>query len=179
MTLPVRTIRSVDDAIVVLEELGASARLVTHGRLVAEAADVLLTKLRRLGVEVDEAWVRAGAVLHDAGKVQHSAELEGPGNNHEEAGEALLLSRGIDKKIAQCCVSHARWKTMECAFEELLVALADALWKGVRRPALEEKVIVHVAERLGWDRWTTFAGLDECFEQIADNGPERLLRSRC
>jgi hypothetical protein len=85
---------------------------------------------------------------------------------------------GYDPRIARCCVSHARWKTMECSLEEILVALADALWKGARRPVLEGRVIVEIAARLGWDRWTAFVELDECFEEIGDGGAERLLRSR-
>jgi len=178
MTAAARSIRSVEEAVALLKELGAPPRLVTHGRLVAEAADLLLTKLRKLGIAIDEPWVRAGAVLHDVGKIQHPAELDAPGAAHEEAGLALLLARGIDPRIARCCVSHAAWQKMECSLEEILVALADGLWKGVRRPVLEGRVIVEIAERSERDRWAAFVELDTCFEEIADDGPGRLLRSR-
>lgn len=66
---------------------------------------------------------------------------------------------------------------MECSLEELLVALADALWKGVRRPDLEEKVVELVAGRLGKSGWDVFVEMDSRFEEIADGGRERLGRS--
>ncbi len=40
---------------------------------------------------------------------------------------------------------------MECKFEELVVALADCLWKGKRNNELEHKVIAKVAEVLDRD----------------------------
>jgi hypothetical protein len=58
-----------------------------------------------------------------------------------------------------------------------LVALADTLWKGVRKPLLEQKVIDTIGARLGVDQWSLFVQLDSCFERIADGGSERLARS--
>lgn len=168
---------SVDDPRAVLEAIGAPPRLVLHGELVAEAAQSLLTTMHDLTLTLDEKWVLAGARLHDAGKVLHPEELDAAGASHEEAGQALLLAHGVDPKIARCCVSHARWRTMDCAFEELLVALADSLWKGVRRTELESKVIDEVVRRGKGDRWTLFVELDSAFERIADEGPSRLSRS--
>jgi len=177
MSPPTRRIATLDDARAVLEELGAPQRLITHGHLVAEAANALLAACRALDIEVDRALVQAGAMLHDAGKSLHRAELEGPGALHEEEGQRLLLARGVDDRVARCCVSHARWATLECSFEELLVALSDKLWKGVRVPALEMKVIDAAAARLNADRWSIFVGLDSAFEMIANEGPARLARS--
>jgi hypothetical protein len=162
----------VQDAREVLEAIGAPPRLRVHGALVLEAADALLSTLRQLNVTIDADWVRAGAMLHDAGKTLHPSELDGPGSLHEEAGETLLLSHGVDPRIARCCVSHARWRE-DCALEELVVALADKLWKGVRVPDLEMRVI----DRIG-DRWKNFVALDSAFEAIANEGPKRLARSQ-
>lgn len=172
-----RRIATVDDARALLEEIGAPVRLVTHGLLVAEAAEALLVKMRELGIEVDASLVRAGAVLHDAGKSVHPSELGAPGAMHEEEGQRLLLARGVDPALARCCVSHARWNVLPCSLEELLVALADKLWKGVRVEELETKAIDAVVERSGGDRWSLFVDLDTCFEAIANEGPARLARS--
>jgi putative nucleotidyltransferase with HDIG domain len=160
-----------------LRDLGAPRRLVTHGALVCEAADEILAVMRRLNAPLDEEWVRAGAWLHDAGKTIHTGELSQPGHEHERAGEKLLSSRGVDARIAQCCVSHANW-TPESALEELLVALADKLWKGVRHEALEALVCDVVSRKLERERWSVFVELDACFERVADAGDERLRRSR-
>jgi putative nucleotidyltransferase with HDIG domain len=172
-----RRIEAVEDAEALLVEVGAPERLIMHGRLVLEAADELLARTKRLGLAVDVRLVRAGAVLHDVGKTLHPDELQASGARHEEAGERLLLERGIEPEVAGCCVSHARWDAMPCSPEELLVALADALWKGVRRESLEKRVVAEVAGRLGIDPWSIFVDLDSCFEEIAEGGPERPRRS--
>ncbi len=147
-----------------------------HGALVCEAADLLLAQVRAMKVHVDEEWVRGGAWLHDAGKAVHRDELDAPGHRHEQAGEALLLSHGVDPRIARCCVSHAAWSA-ERTLEELLVALADKLWKGVRQQELETIVVDAIAMASKRDRWDVFVQLDSCFEKIADGGAERLQRS--
>jgi putative nucleotidyltransferase with HDIG domain len=175
--MQVRRIETARDAEALLVEIGAPERLIMHGRLVLEAADELLAGAKRLGIAIDGRLVRAGAMLHDIGKTVHPNELQASGAQHEEAGERLLLARGIEPAVARCCVSHARWTTMTCSLEELLVALADALWKGVRRESLEKRVVDEIAGRLGVDPWSIFVDLDSCFEDIADHGPERLGRS--
>ncbi len=172
-----RRVETPEDAEALLVELGAPERLVRHGRLVLEAADALLAHVDSLGIAVDARLVRAGALLHDAGKILHPGELSGGGSEHEPDGERLLVAHGVDPAVARCCVSHARWATMSSSLEELLVALADALWKGVRRAPLETRVIGEVAGRLGVDVWSVYTDLDSCFERIADGGAERLRRS--
>lgn len=161
-----------------LVDLGAPPRLVRHVELVSEAAELLLAGLGRLAVPLDEGLVRAGVVLHDVGKTLHPAELDAPGSAHEPAGESLLLERGVAPALARICVSHARWDADGTSLEELVVALADKLWKGVRVSALEELVIDGAAARVGKQRWDVFVALDGLFEDVAAEGGERLERSR-
>jgi predicted hydrolase (HD superfamily) len=157
--------------------LGAPERLLRHVELVGEAGDLILKQLASLAVPVRQDFVRVGIVLHDVGKILHTAELNQPGAKHEPAGEDLLLSNGVSPEIARVCLSHARWTTMDTSLEELLIALADKLWKGVRKPELEERVIDAVALALGKTRWEVFVDLDTLFEDVATAGPERLARS--
>lgn len=171
-------LKVVEDARALLRELGAPERLLRHVELVGEAAELLLADFGRRGVPLDAAWVRAGVVLHDAGKVLHPEELERPGADHEPAGEALLRAHGVSDELARVCVTHARWSAPETTLEELLIALADTLWKGSRKRALEERVIDAAAERLSKPRWDLFVELDSLFEQIAADGAERLARSQ-
>lgn len=170
--------KSVDEARSLLVRLGASRRLLIHVGLVGEAADLLLAELQRLGIRHDAEFVRIAVVLHDAGKILHPLELDDGGDKHESAGEALLLAQGVDPAIARCCVSHAQWAQMQCSLEELLVALADALWKGKRNAALEKSVTELAGKSLGYDVWDLFIELDNCFETIATDGTTRLLRSQ-
>ena len=138
------TFQSVQDSYKLLHELGASSRLIRHVKLVGEAAEMLISQFQKLDISFDSDWFRLGVAFHDVGKILHPSELIEKGNEHEEAGEMLLLSRGVDPKIARCCRSHGQWQKIECDFEELVVALADNLWKGKRNTELENKVITKV-----------------------------------
>jgi HD superfamily phosphodiesterase len=90
-----RTFASVDDAYVFLRELGASPRLIIHVKLVAEASELLIAKLRSLDIGFDISFVRLGVAFHDAGKILHPEELQIKGVNHEASGEQLLITNGI------------------------------------------------------------------------------------
>jgi hypothetical protein len=110
-------------------------------------------------------------ILHDAGKILHPAELDGGGNAHEPAGERRLVEQGVSVERARICISHARWAEMLVTPEELLVAPADKLWKGVRNAVLEERVVDRVVASLHRDRWATFVELDTLFERSRRRAP--------
>src|SRR5262249_7203073 len=92
-----------------LLSLGAPPSLITHVRLVGEAAELILAELRRLRIPHNADFIRAAVVLHDAGKILHPGELHSGGGAHEPAGETLLRAHGVDPALARCCMSHARW----------------------------------------------------------------------
>ncbi len=167
-----------DEARDLLVNLGAPPSLVTHTRLVEEAAEVILSHLQRLRVPHDADFVRIGVVIHDAGKIIHPHELHRGGAEHEAAGEKLLLAHGVDPALARCCRSHAQWANMPCSLEELLVALADTLWKGKRDDDLEKRVTEGTAERVEKGFWDLFVDLDTCFKSAAADGTRRLLQSQ-
>jgi hypothetical protein len=169
---------SVDDANLLLARLGAPPRLLRHVALVGEAGERLIGLASALHLPIDATLVRVGIVLHDAGKILVSAELDAPGGEHEPRGQDLLLEHGVSPGLARICLSHARWSEMSVSLEELLVALSDKLWKGVRSAQLEERVINEVAKALNRDRWDLFVQLDSLFEDVAADGAARLERSR-
>jgi len=121
-----------NEALRLLSELGASTRLVHHAQTVAEVADLVAFQLQGLGIACDARLKQIGAVLHDAGKIEHPEELSRPGTLPEQAGQALLLSRGVQAEVARFCTSHAIWNSPEITLEERVAALADKLWKGDR-----------------------------------------------
>ncbi|HWB78868.1 MAG TPA: hypothetical protein VG755_28095 [Nannocystaceae bacterium] len=121
--------------------------------------------------------MRLGVALRDAGKILHPREFDHPGTAHEPAGERLLLDHRVTPEVARMCLSHARWDAMPVSLEELLVALADKLWKGARKPLLEQLVIDRIATALGRARWDLFVELDTLFEDVAADGAQRLERS--
>ncbi|MGD1914180.1 MAG: HD domain-containing protein [Rivularia sp. (in: cyanobacteria)] len=169
--------KNVEEAFEFLKQLGAPSRLIRHVSLVGEAADLLIQKFNQMNVDFDEKFVRLGVIFHDTGKIIHPQEFIYQGNQHEADGEKLLISKGVNPQLARCCLSHARWKTMECSIEELIIALADKLWKGKREVDLETAVIERISKLTNQDFWQLFIELDSCFENIASEGEERLARS--
>jgi hypothetical protein len=165
------------EAYAFLKEIGAPDKLIRHVSLVGEAAELLIEKLNRLNVPVDARFVRLGVAFHDAGKIKYPEELRVKGNRHESAGEEFLLQQGLSPELARCCVSHGQWQTLDCSFEELLVALADTLWKGKRNEELEKRVVEKTAQLIAREPWNLFIEMDSYFEQIAAGGVERLLQS--
>jgi hypothetical protein len=173
-----RNFESLDEAYDFFKKLGASAKLLLHVKLVGEAAEILIEKLSNLEVPFNANFVRFGVAFQDAGKIIHTEELSKKGNFHEADGEKLLLDNGVDKNLARCCQSHGKWESIDCSFEEYLIALSDKLWKGKRENLLESIVIDKISELLNRDGWEIFVEMDSCFEKIASKGDSRLLRSK-
>ncbi len=169
-------VTDVDDALALLTELGAPPHLVRHHALVAEAATDLVAGLAEYRRVFDGAVVVLGAAVHDAGKILHPAEMRGPGHRHEAAGRDLLLVQGLPH-LARYCVSHAQWSPPGVPLEDLLVALADKLWKGKRVQALEHAVVTRLAAATGAEFWEVFVHADSAFERVAADGATRLARS--
>lgn len=167
-------VRDVRAALALLDRLGAPPRLVRHHELVVEAARAILDGLGALVQGVDAQLVLVGAALHDAGKIVHPHEMDGPGNRHEPDGRALLSEHGVGE-AARFCVTHARWAQAEVELEDLLVALADKLWKGKRVAELERRVIEGLAT--GQSFWDVFVRADAVFERVAAGADDRLARS--
>lgn len=159
-----------------LEDWGASGALLRHTDLVCEVATQVASTLKKSGVTLDEDRICAGAILHDAGKIIHPEELIQSGHRHENAGQQLLLQKGVAPELARFCVSHRDWKKADI-LEELVVALADRLWKGKRDHELEEQVIGAVATQIQRESWSVFLALDASFEMIANDADQRLRRS--
>ena len=170
--------RTVEEALQLLETLGAGPWLVRHHALVVEAGRGLLEALPQACLaHVDRDAVLLGCALHDAGKLLHPAEQHAPGHAHEQAGRALLEARGVPAAISRFCVTHAVWSGSS-APEDLLVALADKLWKGRREEALEELLVRKLAAASGLSFWEAWPELAAAFEQVAEGADDRLARSR-
>lgn len=170
-------VRTPDDAFAFLDDLGAPRRLVLHHELVVEAARELVAGVARITTSFDTHLVLLGAALHDAGKIFHPQELDHPGSNHEPAGRDLLHSHGLTD-LARFCITHASWSAGDTPLEDLLVALADKLWKGKRVADLERRVVDRLCSTAAIDFWNAFVIADDLFERIAARGDERLARSR-
>ncbi|WP_405736388.1 HD domain-containing protein [Streptomyces sp. NBC_01537] len=159
-----------------LSELGSPPRLAAHLRAVHDVAYQLVEWVERYypAVIFDREAVLFGAATHDVGKTVHLAELAGPGAAHEEAGQALLLGHGISPELARFAATHASWMDERVGLDDLLVSLADKIWKNKRVPDLEDLVVARLAEATGRAAWEEFIALDGVLAGIGDAADERL-----
>ncbi|MEU5280973.1 HD domain-containing protein [Streptomyces asoensis] len=159
-----------------LEDVGAPLRLVAHLRAVHDVAARLLDWLgpHCPALAVDRQAVLFGAATHDIGKTLHPEELSGPGSRHEEAGRNLLLARGVPAASARFAGTHACWDAPDTAVEDLLVSLADKVWKNKRVADLEDLVVAELSRAGGRPVWQEFLDLDAFLTGLGEEAPLRL-----
>lgn len=156
-----------------LRDVEAPPRLVAHLRAVHDVAAQLTDWVVKRGLAVDADAVLFGAATHDIGKALHRGELSGPGSEHEAAGRELLLERGVAPELAKYAAKHST-VSADSTLDELLVSLADTVWKGKRRTELEDLVVARLAEAGGREVWDEFLELDTLLTAIGDGADERL-----
>ena len=106
--------------------------------------------------------------------MRHTNELTGQGRQHEIDGPAILEGIGVQSQLARFARTHGSWSREDLPLEDLLVALADAIWKGQRLEPLEKKVIDQIVKKTNLEEWEAFCKLDGLLEEIASRGDERL-----
>jgi putative nucleotidyltransferase with HDIG domain len=156
-----------------LRGLAAPPRLVAHLIVVHDVACVLTEALGG-AVAFDAEAVRYGAATHDIGKVRHPEELSKPGKRHEATGHAMLLDLGVPERLARFAGSHGSWTSPDATVEDLLVSVADNVWKGKRVDDLEENLTMYLAHSGDLALWDAYRRLDDVLTPIADGGPARL-----
>ncbi|MFC7279669.1 HD domain-containing protein [Paractinoplanes rhizophilus] len=159
-----------------LRGLDAPPRLAAHLRAVHDVAVDLTDWLAAHypAVPFDRNAVLFGAATHDIGKTLHLAELSAPGSQHEPAGRDLLLSFGVPPELARFAATHASWHDLGIEPEDLLVSLADKIWKAKRVPDLEQLVVIRLAAAGAIEPWEAFLALDECLDRLAAGADDRL-----
>jgi len=157
-----------------LDALDAPPRLAAHLRAVHHAAHAITERLATQGLHADRDAVLFGAATHDIGKVRHVEELSRPGHAHEPAGQEILIQYGVPYELARFAATHASWQEPDRTIEELLVSIADTVWKGERIAALEQRVLDHLVAATGLDEWDAFLRLDDVLAPTAAEA-DRLL----
>jgi hypothetical protein len=138
----------------------------------AQLTDWLATTYRTL--YFDREAVLFGAATHDIGKILHPEELTAPGKLHEPTGEQLLLTAGIDPHLARFAATHGSWTAAGVGLEDLVVSLADKVWKAKRIVELEQLVVERLVAASGQEAWEVFLVLDDQLGKVADGADERL-----
>lgn len=163
-----------NEAVELLKAVDAPPRLVAHLRLVHDAAGTILQKLRERwpSLPIDPHAVLFGAATHHIGKARCLAELTAAGHRHEHLGEQLLLEAGIVPERARFARTHSQWEGGD--LEDLLVALADKVWKGKRDEKLEQRIVERIADVVNEPAWQVFLALDGWLTDIGTNADARL-----
>jgi|GEM_PF-314509 len=153
--------------------------LLAHLILVHDVAVRLVTGMRRLwpSLAFDMEAVTFGAAIHDLGKLLHPEEMTGPGEAHRIAGPEFLIEEyGVDPALARFARTHGNWHTIaDLLLEDLLVALADQIWKGSREELLEEMLTTWIAGATEQEPWEVFMALDELLTTLAADADKRLM----
>ncbi len=159
-----------------LRDLDAPPRLAAHLRAVHHVAFQIADWLSRNypALRFDREAVLFGAATHDIGKTTHVDELSGPGSEHEEAGRNLLLARGVSPRLARFAATHSPWTEPEVQIEDLVVSVADKVWKNKRVPDLEDLVVSRLAEASGASEWEEYLALDDLLTSIGDDADRKL-----
>lgn len=159
-----------------LRDLDAPPRLAAHLRAVHDVACQIAGWMatQHPAVRLDRHAMLFGAATHDIGKTVHVAELSGPGSEHEQAGQQLLLAHGISPRLARFAATHAAWSRPDMQIEDLLVSVADKAWKNKRVPDLEDLIVSRLAQASGRSTWEEFLAFDDLLTSIGHDADQRL-----
>ncbi|MFI6823458.1 hypothetical protein ACIBJE_21250 [Micromonospora sp. NPDC050187] len=80
----------------------------------------------------------------------------------------------IEPSLARFAATHASWRGTTVELEDLLVSLADKIWKAKRVPDLEQLVVDRLAAASGQEPWQTFLNLDDHLDKIAADADHLL-----
>lgn len=164
-----------DEVEYIFKRFSVPSRLYAHSLLVHDVANKLLEEINRTweNLNIDKNLVLFGAATHDIGKTIYTNELSGAGHKHEQAGLQLLLSVGVSEEKSKFTASHSSWSESS-TLEELLVSLADKIWKGSRIQDLEDLLIERISTETKTERWKTFSLLDSIIDDITKDADKRL-----
>lgn len=89
-------------------------------------------------------------------------------------GYKILIDYGIKENLARFTITHGNWKNENLKIENLIVSLADKIWKRQRIDKLEEKVIAEISILTNIYYWTVYLKIDNIIPQIINDSDERL-----
>jgi hypothetical protein len=163
------------DAAALCDRLKAPPRLRAHLECVHDAAAIIVAKLRKVApaLDFDAEAVLFGAATHDLGKVAFPGEVDGPGVRHESVGPHLLAEMGVPRHMARFAGTHGASAKLG-GIEDLLVAMADATWKGQRRDELEDELALRLVAELKIEPWRAAQIVGDLAEAAGERAAERM-----
>jgi putative nucleotidyltransferase with HDIG domain len=172
------SLRPLPDKVTLLfDTLSLPPRLLAHHLLVHDVAARMVEAIQSYWPQVvlDIEAVLIGAAWHDIGKVKYPEELTGSGHQHEAVGLALLQQVNIEQRLARFAVTHGTWsEDHSVQLEDLLVTLADHVWRGKRDTELEQRIADLLAQKSATQRWEVFIAIEHLIAELAEDADQRL-----
>ncbi len=129
-----------------LAERGTPFNILAHVQMVAAAAYLLATWLRKKGVNVDPVLTHRGGLLHDLGKIEsiRSNRERGDQGDHAALAKEILMARG-QPELAEIADRHMLCQDPASprqprSWEEKLVHFADKLVEDSRPVSLQDRL---------------------------------------
>ncbi len=160
-----------------LQQHNAPPLLVAHLTLVHDVAWKLTNGIKKSfpKLSFDQEAVIFGAATHDIGKAIHLRELSEAGSEHEITGRELLLKAGFPEEYARFAFTHGGpRREPNPTLEDLLVQVADAIWKGGRYEKTESALMRLIVSRLKLKDWQVFSILDDLLTELSQDADQRL-----
>lgn len=159
-----------------LDDIGAPPRLVAHLILVHDVATQLtasiVARVGDPGCDLDA--VHFGAATHDIGKALEPSELSAPGTHHERLGRDWLANHVAESRARFATTHGMPVDAADLTVEDLLVIVADKIWKAKRDQQLEERLARELSRTTGTDFWSVHLALNDVIEDISNAATDRL-----
>lgn len=123
---------SVENAVILLNRVGCSPRVIKHCIAVSKLASKLAMELLRKGIEVDLKLVKIGALLHDIGRSQTHSIC------HAIVGADIARTYNLPVSIIQIIERHIGSGIPACEARELGLPSRDFIPE-----TLEEKIVTY------------------------------------
>ena len=174
-----RTLQIIDlpkNVVELLDQLDAPKRLNKHLQIVYSTAADILKRIHHEwpDLNINQELVLFGAATHDIGKTKIKSELFESGKRHELVGRDILKELGYSDQWSRFALTHGNWKDDQLTMEDLLVVVADKIWKGKRVEDLEERLGQLMAEDLAMDYWEIYQTLDALLSEITLGADQRI-----
>lgn len=159
-----------------LSQYEAPQRLERHLALVQTTASFIINRFRNQWptLALNEKDILFGASTHDIGKCIITDELYKKGKLHEKEGFTLLKQHGYSDMQSRFTITHGDWTVDDLTIEDLIVCLADKVWKGKRVQELEEKITTIISELTKTDFWDVFVKLEMILEEVTIGSDDRI-----
>jgi hypothetical protein len=164
------------DVLEILNQRQAPILLKKHLTLVYNVCIDIIDKLALTwpNLQIIKKEILFGAATHDIGKIFETKELYQAGNRHEIVGYEFLISKEISENLARFTKTHGNWTDENLRIEDLIVTLADKIWKGKRIDELEERISKIISNNINADYWDVYTKLDAIISHISVGADNRL-----